>query len=165
MITQAFNVWADVSCKGSLMVRMFKTILLAYALGVAFVATTANSHSGGLNSQGCHGGSRPYHCHRSSSEMVPSSSGGSRLRCSAGSRSKDCRGAVSSRYDTSSVIKVQYLLAKHCGLQPSFIDGAWGQQSQRILKRFQTAYDLSPDGIIGNKTIRALNGSVNGRCR
>ena len=150
---------------GSLMIKLLKTILFAYALGGALVATTANSHSGGLNSQGCHGGSRPYHCHRSSSEMVPSSSGGSRLRCSAGSRSKDCRGGVSSNYDTSTAIKVQYLLAKHCALRPSFIDGAWGQQSQRALKRFQTTYGLNPDGIIGSKTIKALNGPVNGRCR
>ena len=52
--------------------------------------TDLASHSGGLDSSGCHGGSRPYHCHRSASEMVPSSSGGNRLRCSAGSRSKDC---------------------------------------------------------------------------
>ena len=45
----------------------------------------AAAHSGGLNSQGCHAGSKPYHCHRSSSEMV-----GNRLRCDLGSRSKEC---------------------------------------------------------------------------
>jgi hypothetical protein len=49
------------------------------------------SHSGGLNSSGCHAGSKPYHCHRSASEMTKSSSGGNRLKCSAGSTSKDCR--------------------------------------------------------------------------
>lgn len=49
------------------------------------------AHSGGLNSSGCHGGSKPYHCHRSASEMTNSSSGGYRLRCSSGSRSKDCQ--------------------------------------------------------------------------
>ena len=49
------------------------------------------AHSGGLDSQGCHGGSKPYHCHRSASEMVPSTSGGYRLKCSAGSRSEDCK--------------------------------------------------------------------------
>ena len=30
-----------------------------------FGASTAlNAHSGGLNAQGCHAGSQPYHCHR-----------------------------------------------------------------------------------------------------
>lgn len=48
------------------------------------------SHSGGLNSSGCHSGSKPYHCHRSASEMTKSSSGGNRLKCSSGSQSKDC---------------------------------------------------------------------------
>ena len=55
-----------------------------------FSGQYAIGHRGGLNSQGCHGGSRPYHCHRSSSSMVKSSYGGYRLRCNLGSRSKDC---------------------------------------------------------------------------
>ena len=45
----------------------------------------SEGHSGGLNSQGCHAGSRPYHCHRAPSEMR-----GNRLRCDLGSRSKEC---------------------------------------------------------------------------
>ena len=52
--------------------------------------SVGEAHSGGLDAQGCHGGSKPYHCHRSASEMVPSTSGGNRLKCSAGSRSRDC---------------------------------------------------------------------------
>ena len=44
-----------------------------------------HAHSGGLDSNGCHAGSQPYHCHRAPSEMV-----GNRLRCDLGSRSKDC---------------------------------------------------------------------------
>ena len=47
-----------------------------------------NAHSGGLDANGCHAGSQPYHCHRSPSEMV-----GNRLRCDLGSRSKDCVGS------------------------------------------------------------------------
>ena len=68
------------------------TLLFAYL----FICSEVYAHSGGLNSQGCHGGSKPYHCHRSSSEMVPSTSGGYRLRCSAGSRSKDCNTSIPS---------------------------------------------------------------------
>lgn len=48
------------------------------------------AHGGRLDANGCHGGSVPYHCHRAPSEMVSSSSGGSRLTCAAGSRSQDC---------------------------------------------------------------------------
>jgi len=43
------------------------------------------AHSGGLNAQGCHGGSQPYHCHRSSHDMR-----GNRLRCDLGSQSRAC---------------------------------------------------------------------------
>jgi len=62
-------------------------------------ASPAWAHSGRLNSQGCHGGSQPHHCHRSASEKVPSSSGGSRLRCSSGSQSKDCVGTPANEPD------------------------------------------------------------------
>ena len=48
------------------------------------------AHSGGLDSQGCHGGSKPYHCHRSPSEMI-----GNRLRCDLGSKSSECLGVPS----------------------------------------------------------------------
>ena len=51
-----------------------------------FGVSKVYAHSGGLDSSGCHGGSRPYHCHRSPSEMV-----GNRLRCDLGSKSKDCK--------------------------------------------------------------------------
>ncbi|MGU9952084.1 MAG: hypothetical protein ACNYPH_07315 [Gammaproteobacteria bacterium WSBS_2016_MAG_OTU1] len=34
-------------------------------LVVAFPTQISHAHSGGLNSQGCHAGSKPYHCHRS----------------------------------------------------------------------------------------------------
>ena len=37
----------------------FSLIILLVTLG-----NTAFSHSGGLNKDGCHAGSKPYHCHR-----------------------------------------------------------------------------------------------------
>lgn len=43
------------------------------------------AHSGGLDANGCHAGSQPYHCHRSADEMV-----GNRLRCDLGSESIEC---------------------------------------------------------------------------
>ena len=36
------------------------TIILALVMGFS---TQADAHSGGLNKQGCHAGSKPYHCH------------------------------------------------------------------------------------------------------
>jgi len=62
------------------------TIIFCFIL----YGSNALAHSGGLNSSGCHAGSKPYHCHRTASEMTKSSSGGYRLKCSAGSRSQDC---------------------------------------------------------------------------
>ena len=68
-----------------------KLLSLLLLLPIFFQIVTLNikiakAHSGGLNSQGCHGGKKPYHCHRSQSEMV-----GNRLKCDFGSRYKDCK--------------------------------------------------------------------------
>ena len=144
----------------NLSIRSVTAILLLTVFSIS-----ANAHSGGLNSQGCHAGSKPYHCHRSASEMVRSNSGGNRLRCNAGSRSKDCRGSAKVRYSTSEIIEVQYLLARHCGsIRSDFVDGVWGQQSKSTLRRFQSSYGLQADGIIGPQTLAALRGYVSGRC-
>ena len=62
------------------------TIIFCFIL----YGSNALAHSGGLNSSGCHSGSKPYHCHRTASDMTKSSSGGYRLKCSQGSRSTDC---------------------------------------------------------------------------
>ena len=75
------------------MTRIVATILLA-----AFVSFDVLAHSGGLDANGCHAGSQPYHCHRAPSDMV-----GNRLRCDLGSRSKECVG--SSPYATSSSVR------------------------------------------------------------
>lgn len=34
------------------------------AASMLLTVPSANAHSGGLNAQGCHAGSQPYHCHR-----------------------------------------------------------------------------------------------------
>jgi hypothetical protein len=62
-----------------------KIILRSLFFSLLLVSESVIGHSGGLNSSGCHGGSKPYHCHRAQSEMV-----GNRLRCDLGSRSKEC---------------------------------------------------------------------------
>jgi endonuclease YncB( thermonuclease family) len=42
-------------------------IILALTMGPG---TQAIAHSGGLNKQGCHAGSKPYHCHRAPKTAV-----------------------------------------------------------------------------------------------
>lgn len=106
--------------------KQFKAGLV---LGLICLGTTSYSHSGGLNSHGCHAGSKPYHCHRAASDMVSSSSGGYRLKCSLGSRSKDCVGSITSAdtLSTSDVLWLQTRLAVHCsGIGAGFVDGILG---------------------------------------
>ena len=45
--------------------RSFLSLLML--ITPLFAAQSVSAHSGGLNAQGCHAGSRPYHCHRSQS--------------------------------------------------------------------------------------------------
>jgi hypothetical protein len=49
----------------------------------------AFSHSGGLNAQGCHAGSKPYHCHRAQS--APSRSATPRSQISGDRNCADFR--------------------------------------------------------------------------
>lgn len=144
-----------------------KSILKKLASGALLISIIVpepvNAHSGGLNAAGCHGGSRPYHCHRSSREMVRTQDGKNRLRCDLGSRSRECaRGSNSSAIP---VLNVQIQLRRHCrGLPANFADGAWGPLTQQTLVRFQSAYGLVPDGVYGPATAQALARSPNGRC-
>ena len=83
-----------------------KALISALRLAITILllgsSTATFAHSGGLNASGCHGGSKPYHCHRSASEMV-----GNRLRCDLGSKSKECnQSSTQSGSSTSESITV-----------------------------------------------------------
>ena len=139
-------------------------------------AALATSHPGGLDANGCHAGSRPYHCHRSPNQMVRTPEGRNRLRCDLGSRSQDCQfgqGDVGRPYPAPSSAptfstETEYLqiqLRRHCDyLPPEFVDGFKGPATYNALLMFQAAYGLQLDGIIGPETRAALAGPVNGRC-
>lgn len=104
------------------------------------------AHSGGLNSQGCHAGSQPYHCHRSSRKVTRSSSGGKQV-------------------SSGVVEKYQRQLMKHCSNLPiGFADGSYGPTTRAALIRFQKAYGLKADGKYGPSTARALSGRRTGAC-
>ena len=53
--------------------------LLSTSLFVIMLAPVADTHSGGLNKQGCHAGSKPYHCHRKALPAPPKVSDGQSL--------------------------------------------------------------------------------------
>jgi hypothetical protein len=51
--------------KGSQMtIRLTPSFFVLSFLSVMLTTGALRAHSGGLNAQGCHAGSRPYHCHR-----------------------------------------------------------------------------------------------------
>lgn len=140
------------------------TIIRSFLILILMVPSLSQAHGGRLNSQGCHAGKQPYHCHRSSSQMERSSSGGYRLKCSNGSRSKDCRSETRNarRYDIG---EIQSRLVYHCSsIRHNFVDGRWGPNTERAIKKFQRSYGLSADGIVGQNTMRALRGARNGKC-
>ena len=47
-------------------------IIFSFSLLIAISSAPALTHSGGLNKQGCHAGSQPYHCHRKQSSTASS---------------------------------------------------------------------------------------------
>lgn len=142
----------------------FLTSLLVMLCISTFTNDTAYAHSGGLNASGCHAGSRPYHCHRSPSQMVRTRDGRNRIRCDLGSRSRECIGRGSSRNNIS-VLNLQIQLRRHCrGLPRGFTDGIPGRGTTSALRAFQRAAGLEPDGVLGPNTRRALANAPNGKC-
>ena len=157
--------------------RLFQVIALLV------VSTTGYGHSGGLDANGCHAGSQPYHCHRAPSEMV-----GNRLRCDLGSRSKECvgdrsinlpahNGATSSRSIVSSseraaspyakkaasysklpmatVIDIQTRL-KSLGIYGGKLDGIMGPQTALAIDVFKIKKGLPLDEELNNETLDAF---------
>ena len=49
---------------------------LAAAIAAQLMIVSASAHPGRLNSEGCHAGSKPYHCHRGGGEGAAPSAGG-----------------------------------------------------------------------------------------
>ena len=51
--------------------QLFYAALISLVFG--YTTSVVHAHSGGLNGDGCHAGSRPYHCHRAQTEMPAAS--------------------------------------------------------------------------------------------
>ncbi len=144
----------------SLETRMSDIKVCVVGLTCLLLCLQVSAHSGGLNAQGCHGGSRPYHCHRAPSEMV-----GNRLRCDLGSRSKDCVGIGSSSAANKSTVpknpsiketetNTQY--APDFSSLPDDIDPTIVRGIQTRLKLIGL-YEGSVDGVFGPKTALAID--------
>jgi len=64
------------------------------------------------------------------------------------------------RGDTGTLVtKLQQMLAK-AGFDPGGVDGDFGPKTQAAVKRFQAAHKLAADGVVGPKTLAALNGGA-----
>jgi len=63
--------------------------------------------------------------------------------------------ALAAEAPSSDVKYVQSLLAKN-GFDPGAIDGLSGASTKNAILRAQKAFGLTPDGIVGSRTIAAL---------
>ncbi len=119
------------------------------------IAVRSYGHSGGLDANGCHAGSKPYHCHRAPSEMV-----GNRLRCDLGSRSKDCVGSAtrSSGYGSSPLTRPENTSTYKAKISPrdKSVDALVVRRVQSRL-RLMGLYEGSVDGILGSQTAMAID--------
>ena len=153
------------------------------AVMMLFARTFAFAHGRGLNANGCHAGSQPYHCHRAPSEMV-----GNRLRCDLGSRSKDCVGGRSiylppangaaptrsivapsertaspyakkaasySKLPIATIISIQTRL-KTLGIYDGKLDGMMGPQTALAIDVFKIKKGLPLDRELNDATLDAL---------
>ena len=142
--------------------------ILVFSLGY-MMPESVSAHSGGLNSQGCHGGSRPYHCHRSPSEMV-----GNRLRCDLGSRSAECKAKSTTTPSTRRSTASPSPLKKQEQSKVRFVDPIKAVPEMSLLQsdkdlrarvvmqvqerlKLQGFYDGVVDGLLGPKTKLAID--------
>jgi peptidoglycan hydrolase-like protein with peptidoglycan-binding domain/DNA invertase Pin-like site-specific DNA recombinase len=77
-----------------------------------------------------------------------------RLATTAGALAQGA--GLGDRGEAQRVRAIQRVLAKH-GWAPGPVDGLYGPATEAAVVRFQTAAGLTPDGIVGRHTARALN--------
>lgn len=67
--------------------------------------------------------------------------------------------------DHSEDVKLLQQTLIDSGFNPGAIDGVFGMNTKKALMNFQFSKDLVPDGIIGNKTMKALNFQLQNQIR
>jgi hypothetical protein len=68
-------------------------------------------------------------------------------------------------FDNSNDVKILQQKLLDSGFDPGAIDGIFGRNTKRALMNFQHSKDLNPDGIIGNKTLAALDFVIQNQIR
>ena len=127
---------------------MLKSLQILILVGIA---SQAVAHSGGLNKQGCHAGSKPYHCH-----------GGQTLAPSASKNPTILNGTVTYVRD-GDTIEVDGIAIRLSALDCPENGTQKGNQATKIAKQFQGSQAQCE--LTGAKTYDRLVGycSVGGK--
>ena len=92
---------------------------------VIILTTQAAAHSGGLNKQGCHAGSQPYHCHKSA-KVAPIASSNSAILSGTVTHVRD-----------GDTIEVNGIAVRLSALDCPENDTQQGRQATKIAKQFE----------------------------
>ena len=127
------------------------TKFITIAATSAFLGTIAVSHSGGLNKQGCHAGSKPYHCHRTTLPAPPKASGSQTILTGTVTHVRD-----------GDTIEVNGIAIRLAALNCPENKTQKGQYATRVAKQFEGSKMTCE--LTGAKTYDRLVGycSVNG---
>jgi hypothetical protein len=63
---------------------------------------------------------------------------------------------------TGPQVKLLQAALKHLGFYTGTVDGSFGPATQQAVEQFQSAYGLSPDGVVGQQTLTELQKQLNG---
>ena len=115
---------------------------------LTMLTTQAVAHSGGLNKQGCHSGSQPYHCHKSA-----------KVEPLASSNSTILSGTVTHVRD-GDTIEVNGVAVRLSALDCPENDSRQGKQATKIAKQFEGSQAMceltgakSYDRLVGYCTV------------
>ena len=92
---------------------------------LTMLTTQAVAHSGGLNKQGCHSGSQPYHCHKSA-KVAPVASSDSAILSGTVTHVRD-----------GDTIEVSGIAVRLSALDCPENDTRQGKQATKIAKKFE----------------------------
>ena len=128
---------------------MIKHVGIILTLVMGF-STQADAHSGGLNKQGCHAGSKPYHCHRAAKKAVK-----------APSRPSTLNGTITHVRD-GDTIEIDGVAVRLSALDCPENGTRQGDKATRIAKQFEGS--LARCELTGAKTYDRLVGycEING---
>ena len=115
---------------------------------LTMMTTQAVAHSGGLNKQGCHSGSQPYHCHKSA-KVAPVASSDSAILSGTVTHVRD-----------GDTIEVSGIAVRLSALDCPENDTRQGRQATKIAKQFEGSQAMceltgakSYDRLVGYCTV------------